>query len=592
MSDSNSQKSLQRGKIWPLLLALAFTTWFAWYSVVHCCGPAVVPDGLDSRLVPSAERALKTVKIMAGSGKPHPADSMENERIFLALLELVESLGLQPQTQFTSHEGRQRNDGQRIALKNIWFRIDADDPVEDPMLLMLVSHHDSTPYGPGAADAASGVSALLETARLMLQTPGRHHDVLFLITDGEEFGLLGADRFLQEHPLAKEIDLCINLEARGTSGPSLMFQLSRDSSDLVGLMSKNLQRPHTGSLFDAVYRQLPNDTDFTLFARAGIRGFNFAFIGDAVHYHTTDDSPDNLDQRSLQHHCDNVWQLARAIALKPGRLAGGEEAVWFDVIGQWIVWWPVRWNWPVAIVGLGVLQVGWFLSARSVRREPVVNRADSTGEAPTGRTRILWCAGGTVVMGVAALAMAVGAEHLLRLDDRLRTPWPGDETAAMILVGVFAATLATMALVGGMWQGRGEVSRQLPGWLNLLGIFWGILFCLAAAGLPGAGYLFAVPLVAVAVVISLSRFEMAGGVAAMVPAAAASLVWLWLVPSLYMAIGFRWPLVWPVILVCFGMNLVPPLMLAGTRQLMVVAGTAAVVSAGGFFGAIMSLPGK
>jgi hypothetical protein len=48
------------------------------------------------------------------------------------------------------------------------------------------------PTGPGASDDGSGVAALLETARaLAIGTPLRN-DVIFLFTDAEEVGLLGA----------------------------------------------------------------------------------------------------------------------------------------------------------------------------------------------------------------------------------------------------------------------------------------------------------------------------------------------------------------------------------------------------------------
>ena len=52
---------------------------------------------------------------------------------------------------------------------------------------------------------------------------------MLLFTEGEEAGLLGAQAFASENPLAKNIALAINIEARGTTGQSLMFQTGDDS---------------------------------------------------------------------------------------------------------------------------------------------------------------------------------------------------------------------------------------------------------------------------------------------------------------------------------------------------------------------------
>ena len=42
----------------------------------------------------------------------------------------------------------------------------------------------------------------------------------------------------------------------------------------------------TSSLYGEIYKFLPNDTDLTPFLKAGITGYNFAFIGNVAHYHT------------------------------------------------------------------------------------------------------------------------------------------------------------------------------------------------------------------------------------------------------------------------------------------------------------------
>ena len=131
---------------------------------------------------------------------------------------------------------------------------------------MIAAHYDSVPFGPGASDDGAGVAALLEIARMTQKLPASRNDILFLITDGEELGLLGAEGFVRSHALAKTIRVAINLEARGTSGRSLMFQTSDQSAWLIRHYANCTTHPTTSSLYQEVYKRLPNDTDFTVFA--------------------------------------------------------------------------------------------------------------------------------------------------------------------------------------------------------------------------------------------------------------------------------------------------------------------------------------
>ena len=49
--------------------------------------------------------------------------------------------------------------------------------------------------------------------------------VSFLFNEGEELGLVGARAFLAD-PLAGKVDSLVNLEARGVTGPVMMFETS------------------------------------------------------------------------------------------------------------------------------------------------------------------------------------------------------------------------------------------------------------------------------------------------------------------------------------------------------------------------------
>lgn len=66
----------------------------------------------------------------------------------------------------------------------------------------------------GAIDNASGVAALIETARRLSRAPQFDRDIYFLATTGEELGLLGATAFAENPPLPlKQIVAAFNIDS-------------------------------------------------------------------------------------------------------------------------------------------------------------------------------------------------------------------------------------------------------------------------------------------------------------------------------------------------------------------------------------------
>ena len=65
------------------------------------------------------------------------------------------------------------------------------------------------------------------------------------------------------------------------------------------------------SLTVDVYRLMPNDTDLTIYKQYGMAGLNFAFVGGLYYYHSPEDTPANLDPRTLQHQGENLLAMAR-----------------------------------------------------------------------------------------------------------------------------------------------------------------------------------------------------------------------------------------------------------------------------------------
>ena len=175
--------------------------------------------------------------------------------------------------------------------------------------LLLLSHYDSRHHSSlGASDAGSGVVTILEGIRAFLAKNKKpKNDIHIVFTDAEEIGLLGAQAFIDFSPLASNIGLVINYEARGSGGPSYMLMETnkKNSKLLTEFIKAKPNYPVANSLMYSIYKMLPNDTDLTIFRKYGnINGLNFAFIGDHFDYHTEQDSFERLDIETLLHQAD------------------------------------------------------------------------------------------------------------------------------------------------------------------------------------------------------------------------------------------------------------------------------------------------
>ena len=59
----------------------------------------------------------------------------------------------------------------------------------------------------------------------------------------------------------------LNFESRGSTGPAIMFETSRNNAGVVGVYGASVPYPVATSFAVEVYRILPNDTDFTAVPR-------------------------------------------------------------------------------------------------------------------------------------------------------------------------------------------------------------------------------------------------------------------------------------------------------------------------------------
>ncbi|WP_051704129.1 M28 family peptidase [Glycomyces sp. NRRL B-16210] len=461
-----------------VLTALGVANW-----AVDASPPSPAPaDAPASEF--SAGRAWDTVEAVAA--EPHPMGTPAKERVRDHLVAELAALGFDVEVQTELA----RDGGAGTAYFGLVENIVATLPGTDATgTVLLVSHYDSVPSGPGAADAASGVAAVVETARaLQLEGPHRN-DLVVLLTDGEEMGLFGAEAYARSHPAGEEPTVVINLEARGVSGPSLMFETSRDNAALIEMFAEAAPHPHGDSSAIEAYRQLPNDTDFTRFHEAGYIGLNNAFIGGASWYHTPHDDTDHLDPASLQHHGENTLGIARALArMDLADLEADGDQTFFGFFGL-LVHYGEAWNLPIALLGLAAVTAAAAIARTRRRLSPP-------------RLALAFIA--FIVPIALAGAAAVGLWPALQA---LRPGYADtygllfDRTWYYLALLVFSLAALT-AWYAAVRRRLGEAAAALAplAWLALLGTA-------TALTVPGLSYVFAVPALAAVGVLAAMLLE-------------------------------------------------------------------------------------
>ena len=451
-----------RTKLPPSVAALGT---IAWLTLVVLVGLLQVspPDALAADAPPaqfSSARAMEHVRAIAGA--PHPMGSPENARVREYLLGQLEQEGLSPRVQSSG------------PARNVVARLEGTGGGDEAVL--LASHYDSVPTGPGASDDGAGVAAMLEASRALRAGPPLRNDVILLFTDGEEAGLLGAKEFVGEHPWARDAGLVLNFEARGTSGASWMFETSGSNGRLVEGFAEAAQHPVTSSLGPALYELLPNDTDLTVFKDAGYPGLNFAYVDGWINYHTPQDSIENLHESSLQHQGSYALSLARHFGNTNLDELEADDAIFFSLLGSFVVRYPEAWAVPL-VACLTVLLVA-VLALGFVRK----------GLTPRGTLR------GLLVLAASMAGTVVTLTLILLLSALREGPLTNEMGATpgshLYSLGSVALAVAITASVYATLGRKTSPSDLLAGAL----LPWGAAAALSTLFLPGASYLFSWPL--------------------------------------------------------------------------------------------------
>ncbi len=498
-----------------MVLALALLLAFGWRTSAPV--EALATDAPAE--VFSAGRALDWLR-EGGPLEPRPGGSAAHARFRERLVDDLRELGLEVEV----HEALGRGPGGRVGLvRNVVARQFAGAGSSS---VLLSAHYDSVGSSPGAADDAVGCASLLEIARALTQGAPLEREVVYLFSDAEEAGLIGAETFAAKHPWAARVGAVVNLEARGLGGPSVVFQIGGGEPS-VATLARVSAPVRASSLAEFVYKLMPNDTDYSVFASRKVSGFNLAFLDGLWAYHTPGDALEALDARSVQHQGALALELVRELA-RSEPVTWDERAVVFtDVFGR-VVHWP---QWAALVLGAAALALAHrrARSAHSSVLRAIAAAGPGVGSAALAAVLVVWG------------AFELLARALASPDAGARAPGAAHAAIALGCAGVFCA-LATFVQRDAGFRVR---------W-NALGAAVALAALLAGAAAPELSFLALAPAVGWCVLeFALRPVERGRALAAIALLLALSLaLWLPVRAQFALAISLRMPVVHAATSVC------------------------------------------
>jgi hypothetical protein len=440
----------------------------------------------------SGTRALAALAEVLGDQRPHPLGSAAGEAVATRIADHLRDLGLEPELHSVRACGRRSAACGRVS--NVVVRLPGRGASGDAPALLLSAHHDSVSVGPGAGDDGSGVAVLLELARIFAAAgpESRRRPLILLFVDGEEYGLVGAEAFLQEHPWAEDVAYAVNLDSGGNDGLATLTRTSADNGPVIAALADALERPRAASVIATAYALTPYDTDFSAYDRAEIFALDFGIGEDKAPYHTPNDRLEDLSPGSVQHLGETA--LAAVVALDhlaiddPEARAEVGDRVYLDVVGTRL------WTAPAGLIpwlALGLLAALLALLARL--RDPAMPAS-----------AWLWGAAAWVLQVVGAIAVGAALAWVLAV------------IAGAEMASYAAPVLPRIALWAAVFAVSAAIARRLAGRAPALTQWGGAWLCVAVIALvvalvdPGATVVLLPPLAAQLILAALGLLATGG----------------------------------------------------------------------------------
>lgn len=217
--------------------------------------------------------------------------------------------------------------------QNVLGEIEGSDPVLKHEVVLVDAHYDHLGIGRpvdgdsiynGADDDASGVTAVLEIARAMMQGPRPKRTVIFAAMTGEEVGLLGT-RWYLAHPAAPIARMAANLEIEMIGRPDPLAG-GPGRAWLTGYERSTMGDELKSHGIPIVPDPRPDQhfferSDNIAFARAGVPAHTLSSFGLHADYHQPSDDFARVD---LDHMTAVIGAAVAAVRL----MADGPKPEW------------------------------------------------------------------------------------------------------------------------------------------------------------------------------------------------------------------------------------------------------------------------
>lgn len=435
--------------------------------------------------------------------KPHSIfDDDAKKEVRDYLISELKELGLEPKI-YGYDDIYEKRSNSNVDIENIYAEIKG----KSDSYIMLATHYDSSHakkerYAEqdgslGAADAGYALSTILETLRVIKESDVQlENGIKILLTDGEEYGLLGAKEAVKESEVLEGVNYVVNIEARGTKGPAIMFETSPNNTPVIDLYEYS-EKPFSYSITPEIYRLLPNATDFTVFLENNLTGINISVLDGLENYHTPSDNPENLSDKSMQHYGDQVLPIVKEFVSNEkysnqDAFKGKDDSIFFSLGNQFI-----KYSKIINIGFLIILLAGILFIAKKFKVKSIKKIAKYTG----------------INLGFTAFAMAIGygISRLLAVVNGREfklTYLPLIKFEYIIFIAVMALLFISYLFLVKKCTNNLEESNELT--IGSLIVLF-ILSIIFTVGLPGASYLTVFPalLITLSMILKivLNKFE-------------------------------------------------------------------------------------
>ena len=426
-----------------------------------------------------------------------------------------------------------------------------------PEAFGIVAHYDSVAGSPGAGDDGLGLAVGLEAARVLAARGERQWTLMVLFTDAEEDGLLGAAALVEDGEIRNRLKAYVNIDSTGADSPVVLFETGPGNGWLTATWARAALRPRGSSSLGEIYQRMPNDTDFSVFRRAGIPGLNLAAVGNTYAYHSPLDDTYRVSDRAIRDMGDTVVSVADALEGEDITRRTGTTLTYFDIAGVTAVTWTAMTDLALVVVAIAFALIA---IARSVR--DLWGRGSVRGLVWT----LFWAICGTaVVFGGMVAVVAV-----LRGTREVYHPWYAHPGRLFLLLALAATTsgwllFRLVALPRLRWRPPRSASAV---WLPTLVVWMCLALALARAAGPAA-FLCVLPLLLASAPLATGGFRRTPVITASVLAATSTVVLLLretllfaaFLPPLLSGAGIVTPVwVFPALVGGLAVMLAPPLL--------------------------------